>query len=164
MCLCICTNINIKLRHQTISSQAGVIHHVTWIVTSLLDFQHFNDFTITIVTNLLWWPCYCYGNRPLVALLLLPAGAAALLWPCLYNPDHSPLSSALWVLFQTALPTSVWSVAWGKRLSSSSKDNMPMGFCRNRSSSGRLSSYSMTRASTFSFRYSSYSTARGEVG
>lgn len=40
-------------------------------------------------------------------------------------------------------------------LSSSSSDSMPMGFCRKRSSRGRLSSYSITRTSTPSFTYSS---------
>lgn len=52
------------------------------------------------------------------------------------------------------LPTSVWSVACGNRLSSSSRDNKPIGFCKNISKSGLLSSYSITLASTPSYRYS----------
>lgn len=52
-------------------------------------------------------------------------------------------------------PTRVWSVACGKRLSSSRSESIPMGFCKNRSRRGRLSSYSIIRASTSSFRYSS---------
>lgn len=52
------------------------------------------------------------------------------------------------------LPTSVWSVACGNRLSSSSRDNKPIGFCKNISKRGLLSSYSITLASTPSYRYS----------
>lgn len=52
------------------------------------------------------------------------------------------------------LPTRVWSVAWGNRLSSSRSASSPRGFWRNISRRGRLSSYSTGVASMPSFWYS----------
>lgn len=58
--------------------------------------------------------------------------------------------------FCLLIPTNVRSVAWGNRLSSSSRERRPMGFWRNISRSGRLSSYSTAAASIPSLWYSIY--------